>query len=351
MPKISKVVVGSRPGGAKPPKETVSEFMCYRCGRVFKRQYGNFPASHSPLFAEGGGHLPICNRCIDDLFSHYKEVLGDEEKAMHRICMKFDFYWNPKIFDMVSRANTTSSRVRSYISKANMIKYSGKTFDDTLDEENTTYQLSIAQNPASESPANVLSVPEIIPKEDLEIKEEDVWFWGAGFTADVYIELNHRFKEWTESLPSPLDPGAKSLYKQICILEVKISRDAAAGKPIESSTNSLNTLVGSVNQKPVQRAQEAVDEDFDSQPFGVGIRMCENSKPIPKPIPELEDVDHVVRYISIWFLGHLCKMLGIRNTYCKMYEDEMARLRVDRPELDDEDDDGAFNDIFGDTKT
>lgn len=41
-------------------------------------------------------------------------------------------------------------------------------------------------------------------------------------------------------------------------------------------------------------------------------------------------------------------MLGIRNTYCKLYEDEIARLRVERPELEAEDDEGVFNDIFGD---
>ena len=58
-------------------------------------------------------------------------------------------------------------------------------------------------------------------------------------------------------------------------------------------------------------------------------------------------MDGIVRYISIWFLGHLCKMLGIKNTYCKLYEDEMARLKVERLESEDEDDEGAFNDIFG----
>jgi hypothetical protein len=42
-------------------------------------------------------------------------------------------------------------------------------------------------------------------------------------------------------------------------------------------------------------------------------------------------------------------MLGIKNTYCKLYEDEMARLRVERPDLDEEDDEGAFNEIFGES--
>lgn len=41
-------------------------------------------------------------------------------------------------------------------------------------------------------------------------------------------------------------------------------------------------------------------------------------------------------------------MLNIRNTYCKLYEDEIARLRIERPDLSDEDDESLFTDIFGD---
>ena len=80
--------------------------------------------------------------------------------------------------------------------------------------------------------------------------------------------------------------------------------------------------------KPSQKKQdEAIDTAFDSNPFGVGIRLYENSKPIPEPDPELQDVDGIIKYISIWFLGHLCKMLGIKNTYCKLYEQELEKMR------------------------
>ena len=80
------------------------------------------------------------------------------------------------------------------------------------------------------------------------------------------------------------------------------------------------------------------------------IRKWENTKPIPEPDPELKDVDGIVRYITVWFLGHLCKMLGIKNTYCKLYEDEIAKMRIERPEYEDEDDETMFNDIFSSDK-
>ena len=97
--------------------------------------------------------------------------------------------------------------------------------------------------------------------------------------------------------------------------------------------------------KPAQQKNDT-DGAMENTPFGVWIRRWENQRPIPEPDPELKDVDGIIRYISIWFLGHLCKMLGIKNTYCKLYEDELAKMKVERPEYEDDDDETLFNNIF-----
>lgn len=81
--------------------------------------------------------------------------------------------------------------------------------------------------------------------------------------------------------------------------------------------------------------------------FGALIKVWENERPIPEPDPEMRDVDGIVKYISIWFFGHLCKMLRINNSYSRLYEAEMAKLRVEKPEYADEDDEQLFDDMFG----
>lgn len=143
-----------------------------------------------------------------------------------------------------------------------------------------------------------------------------------------------------------VDIGTEAIIRQLCSLELDINRDRAAGRSVDKNVNTLNTLLGSAKLKPTQKKEDA-DASIDNTPFGVWIRRWENQRPIPEPDPELQDVDGVVRYISIWYLGHLCKMLGIKNTYCKLYEDELAKMRIERPEYDDEDDETMFNDIFG----
>ena len=367
MPKVSKV----NPPVRTRVNEDTGRFTCTRCGSVFSKQKYFFPMSHSQIYKANNGYMTVCGDCINEMFEEYKNKYGTEREAIRRMCVKFDIYWSEEVYGIVFRGNTSSSRIKSYISKTNLMKYVGKSYDDTLDEEAEAERTRADEENArieAEKAAFVETeaarlveeekarrekklYPEDADKEGGEptVSREVMDFWGYGFDELAYNELEMRYKKWTEDLEN-LDSGSVSLYKQVCILEMTISRNAAAGKNIEQSVNALNTILGSLNQKPIQKKQdEAADAAFESMPFGVGIKMCENTRPIPEPDPEFQDVDGIVRSITVWFLGHLCKMLNIRNTYCKLYEDEISRLRVEREIPEDEDDEGAFNDIFGGT--
>lgn len=323
----------------EPVITSTQKYYCCRCGTAYSRQKGYFPVSHSPMY-RGSGYLPMCNDCIESMYEQYKVTLADDKEAMRRICMKLDLYWSENIYDMVERTAGVQSRVRNYIGKTNIIRFIDKTFDNTLAEEatrnvaQTSDMFSFAEREPQDSDAD--DVP--------DIDQDIIDFWGTGFSPDFYVELERRYKDWTDGAVIA-DPGKRSLYKQICILETTINRDSAQGKAIDKNVNALNTLLGSMNLKPAQKKDEA-DAAVDGTPFGVWIRKWENTRPIPEPDKEFQDVDGIVRYISVWFLGHLCKMLGIKNTYCKLYEDEITKMRIERPEYEDEDDETMFNDIF-----
>lgn len=320
------------------------KFYCYRCGMAFSRQKGYFPVSHSPMY-RGIGYLPFCNDCVDTLFDEYRQSLGSDREAMRRLCMKLDLYWHDSIFDMVERTAGVNSKVRSYIGKTNIIRYIDKSYDDTVEEEERN---GIAAARQEERVQTGYLPEDDAQEENIDIPEDVILFWGPGYTPKMYLELEERKKYWLSRFPVGynFDIGEEALIRQICNLEIDINHDRAAGKSIDKNVNTLNTLLGSANLKPAQKKSEEADAELDNMPFGVGIRKWENTRPIPEPDPELQDVDGIVRYISIWFLGHLCKMLGIKNTYCKLYEDEMERLRVKTPEFEDEDDESMFNNIF-----
>lgn len=338
MPKQSKIKK-SNPGVAAPVKNSPDKFFCTRCPRDYTRQKGNFPASQSPIYRENGGYLPICRHCVEEMYQHYKLVLGDEKAAIRRICMKFDIYWNDKIYNMLNKTSTTNSRVLSYISKSNLYQFVGKTFDDTLDEESEVLQRS----------SDIIADDAVIDNnEEVTIPNDIIEFWGAGFSPSFYIDLERRLKYWCGDVDrNSMDVSECAIIRQICMLEVTITRDTASGKSTDKSINALNNLLGSANLKPVQKKkEESLDAATEATPLGVWIRKIENTRPISEPDPEFADVDGIAKYISVWFYGHLCKMFKLENRYSALYEEEMARLRVERPEYEGEDDDAILEDIF-----
>ena len=78
------------------------------------------------------------------------------------------------------------------------------------------------------------------------------------------------------------------------------------------------------------------------KPLGLMIEMFENEDPIPKPLPEWNDVDNIQKLFNIYFLGHLCKMLNIKSRYSQLYEDEMQKYRVNIEEIQDLPDEDVF---------
>lgn len=339
MARTSKIQAAStKPKQPAPLKDERTEFYCCRCQKQYKRQKANFPASQSSLYKGNGGYLAICNNCVDELFEHYKAALGNEADAIRRICLKFDIYWNPEIYAMLNKASTSQSRVRAYISKTNLYKYIGKTFDDTLDEE---YANSLDED-ASEEQAHAESIvkniePVYDEEKEIVVDESIIQYWGTGFTPEMYLELESRRNYWLSQYPegTVLNPGEEGILRQICNLEISINQDRAAGKSIEKSVNALNTLFGSMNMKPSQKKE--TEENYI--PFGVEIARFEDGDPIPEPDKDFQDVDGLRHNILTWFLGSLCKTAGIKNQYSQMFEEEIGKYTVERPKYDDTDDD------------
>lgn len=345
MPRTSKIQsVNTKPKQAAPPEDERTEFFCSRCRKRYKKQKANFPASQSSLYKGNGGYLTVCNNCIDELFEHYKCALENETEAIKRMCLKFDIYWNLEIYAMLSKANTSNSRVRAYISKTNLYKYIGKTYDDTLDEE---YAQEIEKQAEFEE-SIVKNIESIYDSEDeIVVDEKVVQYWGTGFTSEMYIELENRRNYWLSQYPegTVLNPGEEGLLRQICNLEIGINHDRVAGKSIEKSVNTLNTLFGSMNIKPSQKR----DMEENYIPFGCEIAKFEEGDPIPEPDPEFQDVDGIRHNILTWFLGSLCKTAGIKNRYSDLFDEEINKYTVERPKYDDPDDVSMDEDVDGTT--
>lgn len=354
MPKTSKIrAKGSNYTNAPASqRKAPSVYTCTMCGREHSKQRGFFPASNSQLFKANNGYLPICSLCVDDLYDRYRARLPSEEFAMRRMCMILDLYWSPDLFETVKKnEDSCLSLIRAYISKMNLAKYTGKTFDNTLDEERFAEATELVAKPmtiqpAEETPTKKPKKKEQGPAEAPPPSAETVLFWGTGFTPGIYQDLNLRYQNWTRDLPKPLDMGVEALYKQLCLQQVNVNLNMMSGKSIDGSQKVISDILVKLGISPDQQTDEDEASIIESTPMGVWIRRWEDKRPLPEEDEDMKDHNNVIRYIHTWFFGHIGKMLGIKSPYTKMYEDEINKFRVERPDLADVDDDDIINEEF-----
>jgi len=336
----------SRPVG-RPPKqqrptpphpriatEQNGRFCCCRCTRDYTRQKGYFYASQSPLWRANNGYLPVCRNCVDEIYLNYRQSLGNEHDALHRLCMKFDIYWSEDVYEYALQINGATTLMSAYISRSNLKQYLNKTYDDTLREEAEERRRIESGMDAPDKP------------EELVVTQVDINIWGPGYTADFYASLNRRYSLWTNDAKD-LTPAEQSLYRQICLLEELIARGGAKGEPIDKYISKLNDLLGSMGIKPSQQKLDVADDDIDNTPLGVWAYRLENEEPIPEADPELQDVDGVIKYIDTWVRGHLAKMLGKKNAYSKLYDEAIEKMRIEHPDYADEEDEDLMYDVLG----
>lgn len=322
---------------------------CSRCGTAYGRRKGYFPVSYAVLY-KGLGYLPYCRQCVDDMFNKYYAETGDQRRSVRQMCRKLDIYWNEGVYDLAEKTSATKSIMTSYLAKVGTVRNAGKCYDDTLREEGVLWKSvdrpSFGVYVTPEQPKEDDAPP--VTEEEIDIPDEVRDFWGPGYTPEMYQELEQRRAYYMAKFPEGYEPdiGTEVIIRQICNLEIEINKGRTTGANIAQSVKVLNELLGSANMKPIQKKAGEADAELERTPMGVWIQRWEEKRPLPEPDPEMRDRDGIVRYISVWFLGHLSKMLNLKNSYSELYEKEIAKLRVDRPEYADEDDEELFNDAF-----
>lgn len=324
-----------------PLEVNASASFCYKCGKAFSKRKGYFYVNYSQLY-RGIGYLPICKDCVELIYEGYlARSNGDQRGSVKQLCRKLDLYWSDSLYDIVDRKSTSRTVVSSYIQKLCTQTYINKCYDDTMLEEGLMRPKSRVEQPPEEKPEEE---PETMQK--LEISDDVKNFWGPGYTLEMYYQLEQRRQYWMSRFPNGvnIDIGTEALIRQICSLEIDINRDRTAGKSVDKSVNALNTLIKTANLNPTQ-PKEDLDASVNSTPLGVWIYRFENERPLPEVDDDMKDVNNVKKYIFTW-MGHICKMVGLKNYYSRLYDEEIERLRVERPEYEDEDDEDLLVDVL-----
>lgn len=323
--------------------------VCPRCGQGYSKRAGYFYSSKAALH-KGISYIPVCRNCVDQMYEQYLATCDDPKLAVRQMCRKLDLFWDEPTFTSCLNASVNRTVMTAYISRLNQAAYAGKCYDDTLRKEDALWSFGRQKDVDIDERFDDEPPPQPLDRADLsDVPDDVIMFWGPGYNAEMYNELQQRYDYWLGQLSDGsegLDVGGQMILKQICSLEIDINRDRAAGRQTDKSLNALNTLLGSAMLKPAQKKNDDSNATASNTPYGVLIKKFEDERPIPEVDPELKDVDKIIWYITVWFFGHLCKMIGIKNHYCKLYEDAIEARRIENPDLEDEDDDAFIADVF-----
>jgi hypothetical protein len=313
-------------------KEDISnkQHICSCCGNIYSKQQGNFMPTNFEAYKGNGNFITTCKKCTDQLFEQLTSFyMGNEEKAIDHICMMYGLYFNESPLAASKKISENRSRLSTYSSKIQIKPWIGKTYLDTITER------------IQEEKEDVIETYEDV-KDSKKTKLKSVKFFGTGFSDEDYAFLQEQYDDWVTRHECKTK-AQEEVFKRICFKQLELLKANRAKESTKDLDRTLQDLLDTANLKPKQTNMDALAED---RTFGQLIRLWENEKPIPEPDDEFKDVDGIGKYISVFFLGHLAKMVGIKNKFARMYEAEMNKYTVQKPEYE-EDSEALFDAIFG----
>ena len=305
-------------------------YHCCACG-LDTNDGKRFPPSPSVVYAGNEHRIPICRKCLNDMFTVFSQTYSDYHDVYRRICMLFDIYYEDALAESTFRDADVAHKMTRYIGKIMKGEHNGKTYADTIKNDIASRESETFSGLSPET-------KDVVKKKTLE-------FWGDGFSPEDYKFLEKTLAHWQEQVECDT-PSKTALMKRICFNELQTHKALINGESTSKLTDELNKLLDSAKLQPKQDKIETLSDNYT---LGTMIKKWEDDegKPIPKLLPEFEDVDGIKKYLSVWFYGHLCKMIGRKNKWSKMYEEEISKYTVNKPEYNSEDDEIDYETIFG----
>lgn len=164
---------------------SVNKYPCCQCGKSLA--LNRYFKSMSELFA-GIGHLPICKDCLIREYKKYRIEYRSAQRAMQRICMMCDIYFDAALFDKCYDNDDTI--VGNYLKRINLDQYKGRTFDTTLSENDGYFvDENAGVNPDKEEESETKIEPYLTEK------------WGSGLAKMDYDMLENHYRQIKSSNP------------------------------------------------------------------------------------------------------------------------------------------------------
>jgi len=238
-------------------KKAAEKIICCRC----KKEYASttqFYKTNSILYGTSG-YLPVCKECLGDIFYRYFKKYNNSKKAIKRMCMAFDLYYDDSIFDTCAD-DDISVIVGNYIKRINLVQYKGKTFDSTLEGD---FFFHNKRKEISQTEFITLPVRKEEPKQEdkKEISSRDINKWGDGFEPEDYENLNSHYKYLKSANPN-CDSNQEIFIIELCQIYMLKARALKSGNV--DDFKKLSETYRKTFEKAGLKTEQDVSNDADS---------------------------------------------------------------------------------------
>ena len=168
--------------------------------------------------------------------------------------------------------------------------------------------------------------------------------FGSGYSDEELMFLENEYQDWVGRYECNTK-AQEEVFENLSICKLLQRKALATGKPTKDIDAQITNWMSTGNIQPRQNSTDALS---DAQTFGTLIQKWEETRPINEPEDEFKDVDGIGRYIDTFYRGHAAKMFGLDNSFSHLYESEMEKYTIKKPEYEEEEDSEAiFEKIFG----
>lgn len=272
--------------------------------------------------------------CCD--YNKDTEIYYENSKKVAELYQKLDWKFDEYEFIKYTSSLTNSGRIKENIAIKKMLTDYSK-----RDKNRNAHFIESIYDKMKPAIQEKDEMPSDVEKTIEEARKR----FGYGYTPEDYIFLENKYQDWISRCGCETKPQ-EVIYERIAFKELEIHKATKAGLPTKDLDATLQSYLTTANITPKQVNIEA-DTDGDAV-LGTLLKKWEETKPLPEVDEDLKDVDKIGLLIDVFFRGHTCKALGIKNKLSDMYEKYIQKYTVNKPEYTEENsDEDLFKKIFG----
>lgn len=271
-----------------------TKFICSCCGKPLPLK--EFYKSSS-RFNATTEHLSVCKECFLELFKEYSIEYNSRIKAMQRICMAFDIYFDKATF--ISCDNGTPSAIGNYFKRLNLKNFKNYTFDNVI--EDGFYFSKDGEQVTSdvEEEGKPLVDPSLIKQ------------WGKSLQPEDYEVLDEHYK-FLKSANKDLNDNQEIYITELCYTKMFQMRALRSG-----DTDQFGKMSDNYRKTFTQAGLKAVREiETNSDDcWGVWTQRIEEYTPAEyyKNKSLFKDFDGIGSYIERFMLRPLRNLMHGTN--------------------------------------